>query len=60
MKEKNTDFIMVLAFIIYYFFFLKKAPKFSVTHRGNQIWKRHVHTNVHRSTVSHSQDMEAT
>lgn len=24
MKEKNTDFIMVLAFIIYYFFFKKR------------------------------------
>ena len=30
------------------------------THRGNQVWKRHVHPNVHRSTVYHSQDMEAT
>ena len=30
------------------------------THRGNQIWKRHVHPNVHCSTVYHSQDMEAT
>ena len=29
-------------------------------HWGNQIWKRHVHPNVHRSTVYHSQDMEAT
>ena len=27
---------------------------------GLQIWKRHVHPNVHRSTVYHSQDMEAT
>ena len=30
------------------------------THQGNQIWERHVHPNVHRSTVCHSQDMEAT
>ena len=30
------------------------------THQGNQIWKRHMHPNVHRSTVYHSQDMEAT
>ena len=30
------------------------------THWGNQIWKRHVHPSVHRSTVYHSQDMEAT
>ena len=30
------------------------------THQGNQIWKRHVHPNVHSSTVYHSQDMEAT
>ena len=30
------------------------------THWGNQIWKRHMHPNVHRSTVYHSQDMEAT
>ena len=29
-------------------------------HQGNQIWKRHMHPNVHRSTVYHSQDMEAT
>ena len=29
-------------------------------HQGNQIWKRHVHPNVHRSTVYNSQDMEAT
>ena len=27
------------------------------THRGNQIWKRHVYPNVHCSTVYHSQDM---
>ena len=27
--------------------------------QGNQIWKRHMHPNVHRSTVYHSQDMEA-
>ena len=27
---------------------------------GNQIWKRHVHSNVHRSTVYNSHDMEAT
>ena len=30
------------------------------THQGNQIWRRHMHPNVHRSTVYHSQDMEAT
>ena len=30
------------------------------THQGNQIWKRHVRPNVHRSTVYNSQDMEAT
>ena len=30
------------------------------THRGNQIWKRHVYPNVHCSTVYNSQDMEAT
>ena len=30
------------------------------THWGNQIWKRHVYPNVHRSTVYNSQDMEAT
>ena len=30
------------------------------TQRGKQIWKRHVHPSVHRSTVYHSQDMEAT
>ena len=30
------------------------------THRGNQIWKRHVHPSVHRSTVYNSPDMEAT
>ena len=30
------------------------------THQGYQIWKRHVHPNVHHSTVCHSQDMEAT
>ena len=35
-------------------------PTSGHTHRGNQIWKRHVHPNVHRSTVYHSQDMEAT
>ena len=27
--------------------------------QANQIWKRHVHHNVHRSTVYNSQDMEA-
>ena len=27
---------------------------------GNQNWKRHVHPNVHRSTVYNSQDMETT
>ena len=35
-------------------------PTAGHTHRGHQIWKRHVHPNVHRSTVYHSQDMEAT
>ena len=30
------------------------------THQGNQIWKRHMHPNVHRSTLYNSQDMEAT
>ena len=35
-------------------------PTSGHTHQGNQIWKRHVHPNVHRSTVYHSQDMEAT
>ena len=35
-------------------------PTSGYTHWGNQIWKRHVHPNVHRSTVYHSQDMEAT
>ena len=34
--------------------------KLKLTHQGNQIWKRHMHPNVHRSTVYHSQDMEAT
>ena len=29
-------------------------------HQGNQIWKRHMHPNVHSSTVYNSQDMEAT
>ena len=35
-------------------------PTSGHTHQGNQIWKRHVHLNVHHSTVYHSQDMEAT
>ena len=35
-------------------------PTSGHTHQGNQIWKRHVHPNVHPSTVYHSQDMEAT
>ena len=35
-------------------------PTSGHTHRGNQIWKRHMHPNVHRSTVYYSQDMEAT
>ena len=30
------------------------------THWGNQIWKTHVHPNVHRSTVYNSQDIKAT
>ena len=30
------------------------------THRGNQIWERHMYPNVHHSTVYNSQDMEAT
>ena len=30
------------------------------THQGNQIWVRHVHPNVHHSTVYHSQNMKAT
>ena len=30
------------------------------THRGNQNWKRHMYSKVHRSTVYNSQDMEAT
>ena len=49
--------------------FLKKWNKTTIwpsnptsghTHQGNQIWKRHVHPNVHHSTVYNSQDMEAT
>ena len=35
-------------------------PTSGHTYQGNQIWKRHVHPNVHRSTVYNSQDMEAT
>ena len=35
-------------------------PTSGHTHQGNQNWKRHVHPNVHRSTVYNSQDMEAT
>ena len=35
-------------------------PTSGHTHRGNQIWKGHGHPSVHRSTVYHSQDMEAT
>ena len=37
-------------------------PKYikNICCKGNQIWKRHVHPNVHRSTVYHSQDMETT
>ena len=35
-------------------------PTSGHTHQGNQIWKRHMHPNVHCSTVCHSQDMEAT
>ena len=35
-------------------------PTAGHTHRGNQNWKRHVHPNVHHSTVYNSQDMEAT
>ena len=30
------------------------------TQWGNQIWKRHMHPNVHHSTVYNSQDLEAT
>ena len=40
--------------------FPKKNIEMVCIHRGNQVWKRHVHPNVHRSTVYHSQDMEAT
>ena len=35
-------------------------PIYVHTHQWNQIWKRHVQPNVHRSTLFHSQDMEAT
>ena len=35
-------------------------PTAGHTHRGNQIWKTHVHPSVHHSTVYNSQDMEAT
>ena len=31
-----------------------------ISHGWNQIWKRHVHPNVHCSTIYNSQDMEAT
>ena len=42
--------------------FLGGAPKSlqMVTAAMKLIWKRHMHPNVHRSTVYHSQDMEAT
>ena len=46
------------------YFQLSKVTQFKNgqrhTHQRNQIWKRHMHPNVHRSTVYHSQDMEAT
>ena len=35
-------------------------PTSGHTHQGYQIWKRHVHPNVHHSAVCHSEDMEAT
>ena len=35
-------------------------PTAGHTHQRNQNWKRHVYPNVHHSTVSNSQDMEAT
>ena len=35
-------------------------PTSGHTHQGNQIWKRHVHPDIHCSTVYNSQDMEAT
>ena len=35
-------------------------PTSGHTHWGNQIWKRHVHPNVHSSTVYNCQDVEAT
>ena len=34
-------------------------PTYAHTHEGNQIWKRHIHPNVHRGTLCNSQDMEA-
>ena len=36
------------------------VPTSGHTHWGNQIWKRHVHPNVHHSTVYNNQNMEAT
>ena len=36
------------------------SPTAGHTHWANQNWKRHVHPNVHRSTVYNSQHMEAT
>ena len=41
-------------------FFPAKVFQECVVHRGNQIWKRHVHPNVHHSTVYNSQDIETT
>ena len=38
----------------------KAGLKFNIQNRGNQNWRRHVHPNVHRSTVYNSQDTEAT
>ena len=35
-------------------------PTAGHTHQGNQNWKKHMHPNVHHSTVYNSQDMEAT
>ena len=57
--------LLIVSFVVQKLLSLIRSPLFifaliSNTHRGNQNWKRHVYSSVHRSTVYNSQDMEAT
>ena len=57
---KRTFVGKVMSCLCFLFFFSSFIISWRLITLPNQIWKRHVHPNVHCRTVYNSQDMEAT